>query len=104
MKEKNKPRRLTKYPLAFCFCLLYKSLLMMDLGNTPRKVRNRITFISVALSGMFFYFLWEAMLISYVASPKDIQPFNSLEEFLLNTNKKVVLNPEKYYFIYRVII
>ena len=46
---------------------------------------------------MFFYFLWEAMLISYVASPKDIQPFNSLEEFLLNTNKKVISYSETYF-------
>ena len=55
----------------------------------PQNMRNRITFLSVAICGMFFYFLWEAMLISYVATPKVFRPFDSLEEFLHNTNKKV---------------
>ena len=61
----------------------------MDLGNMPQNMRNRITFLSVAICGMFFFFLWEAMLISYVATPKVFRPFDSLEEFLQNSNKKV---------------
>ena len=89
VKDEAKPRRVRNYSFLACICLLYKSLLMMDLGRTPKKTRNRITFLTVAICGMFFYFLWEAMLISYVASPKSTEPFNSLEEFLANSNKKV---------------
>ena len=89
VKDGNKPRKLKNYPLTSCFCLLYKSLLKMDLGNMPQNMRNRITFLSVAICGMFFFFLWEAMLISYVATPKVFRPFDSLEEFLQHSNKKV---------------
>ena len=68
---------------------MYQSVLMMSSNSAPRKMRNRITFLSVVSGGMFFYFVWEAMLISYVASPKTVTPFDSLEELLLNSNKKV---------------
>ena len=62
---------------------------MLGSSSTPRKMRKQIAFISVVIMSMLFYYLWEAMLISYFSTPFKFQPFNSLEEFLLKTDKKV---------------
>ena len=77
------------FSLTNSYVLVYKSLLMLGSSSTPRKMRKQIAFISVVIMSMLFYYLWEAMLISYFSTPFKFQPFNSLEEFLLKTDKKV---------------
>ena len=77
------------FSISSCYCLLYKSILMMGWSNTPRKVRQRISFITIVIGSMVFYYQWEAMLISYFQNPKINIPFNSLEEFLSKSDKKV---------------
>ena len=72
-----------------CYVLVYKSLLMLGVSSPPRKIRKQITFLSVTTSSMLLFFLWEAMLISYFSTPLKFQSFNSLEEFLSKTDKKV---------------
>ena len=62
---------------------------MLGWSSTPPKTRKRITFLSVVFASMLFYYLWEAMLISYFSTPTQFQPFNSLEEFLSKSDKKV---------------
>ena len=78
-----------RYSLANCYCIVYKSLLMMGWGNNPRRARFRIVFLTIVLSSMIVYYLWEAMLISYFQTPKTVIPFSSLEEFLSKSDKKV---------------
>ena len=62
---------------------------MLGVSSPPRKIRKQITFLSVTIGSMLLYFLWEAMLISYFSTPLKFQSFNSLEEFLSKTDKKV---------------
>ena len=51
--------------------------------------RKRILLIGTVISGMFIYWYWEAKLISYYVVPTKDAPFNTLEEFLQRTSKKV---------------
>ena len=77
------------FSLSDCFCFMYKSLLMIGGTTAPQKISGRITFISVITGSMLFYYLWEAMLISYFSTAKTVLPFNSLEELLTKSDKKV---------------
>ena len=62
-------------------------------GNiAPQKISRRITFITVLAGSMLIYYLWEAMLISYFSTPKTVLPFNSLEELLTKSDRKVRYN------------
>ena len=45
--------------------------------------------MSVVFGGMLIFWLWGAQLKSYFAIPLKTLPFENLEEFLTNTNKKV---------------
>ena len=77
------------YSLSDSYSIVYRSLLKMGLSNTPKNLRKRITFFSVLFGGMVTYYLWEAMLISYFSFPTKLLPFNTLEEFVANTDNKV---------------
>ena len=79
------------FSLSTCYCIVYRSLLMLGWNTTPETLRKRITFLFVLTGGMVFYWLWEAMLISYFSSPTTFLPFNSLEGFLTKSDKKVVI-------------
>ena len=68
---------------------------MLGWSSTPVKARKRITFLTVVVFSMLIYYLWEAMLISYFSTPKTFQPFNSLEEFLSKSDKKVEQCPKR---------
>ena len=78
-----------EYSLSNCYGLLFKSLMMMGCSVTPCELRKRIAFISIFVGSMLLYYQWEAMLISYFQTPTISIPFNSLEEFLSKSDKKV---------------
>ena len=80
------------YSLSDCYCLVYKSLLLLGWTTTLKKTRKRITFLSVLTGSMLFYYLWEAMLISYFSTPKTFIPFDSLDGLLTKSDKKVQHN------------
>ena len=77
------------FSLSDCYCLVYKSILMLGDTTAPQKMSRRITFITVLTGSMMLYYLWEAMLISYFSTPKIDLPFNSLEELLTKSDRKV---------------
>ena len=79
-----------EFSLSNCYGFLFKSLMMMGWSDTPLSVRKRIAFLSIVVGSMVLYYLWEAMLISYFQTPKFSIPFNSLEEFLSKSDKKVI--------------
>ena len=61
------------------------------LGGDMRNntLRSRLSCISILIGGMLLWWMWEAMMISYFAIPSKVFPFNTLEEFLTKSNKKV---------------
>ena len=63
----------------------------MMLGGDMRNntLRSRLSCISILIGGMLLWWMWEAMMISYFAIPSKVLPFNTLEEFLTKSNKKV---------------
>jgi hypothetical protein len=67
------------------------SLLMLSSNMRNRTGGAKLLLIAITLSGMFLYWSWECMLISYFSVPLRAMPFNTLEEFLTKTNKKVDL-------------
>ena len=53
------------------------------------KTRGQILIVTVAIGAMFIFWIWEAELIAYFVIPVKVFPFNTLEEFLSKTDKKV---------------
>ena len=53
------------------------------------KARGQILIVSIAFGAMFIFWIWEAELIAYFVIPVKVFPFNSLEEFMTKTDKKV---------------
>ena len=48
------------------------------------------------LSSMLLYFLWEAMLVSYLAVDVQVLPFNSMETLMSSSNYKMAVPPGWY--------
>ena len=72
-----------------CYYLQYCSSIMLVPKLSEDTDRKRILLIGTVISGMFIYWYWEAKLISYYVVPTKDAPFNTLEEFLTRTSKKV---------------
>ena len=51
--------------------------------------RKKAVAVSIMLGGMVLYWFWESTLISYLIIPTKKFPFQTLEEFYTNTDKKV---------------
>ena len=49
------------------------------------------------IAATLIYYLWEAMLVTYLSSRKTILPFNTIEEMYLNTNFRLALIPNTAY-------
>ena len=78
-----------KWNLSDGYVMVYKSLLLLGSNIRTDTISKRISYLSVMVGGMLLYWLWEAQLISYFSFPSRRLPFNNLEEFLANTDKKV---------------
>ena len=76
------------------FAVLFKSLLMLGVNEKIDTIRKRIVYFSIFFGGMMLFWLWEAMLISYFSFPIKSLPFNSLEEFVSKSDKKVITHNE----------
>ena len=74
------------------YVVVYKCVLVLGSNIRTDTFSKRICYLSVLLCGMLLYWLWEAELISYFAFPSKRLPFNNLEEFLANSDKKVSEN------------
>ena len=48
------------------------------------------------LSSVLLYFLWEAMLVSYLAVDVQVLPFNGMETFMSKSNYKMASAPGWY--------
>ena len=68
---------------------MYRSLLGLRLSTAPKSQRHRIAFASLLISGMWLFWLWRAVLISYFAEPNIILPFHNFEDLLYRSDKKV---------------
>ena len=77
--------------LSDCYCIIYRSVIMYGWNSAPDGFRKRLTFLSILTGGMILYWYWEAMLITYFSVPTTVLPFNSLEEFLTKSDKKVLV-------------
>ena len=77
------------FKLSDCYCFGYKTILFQGWSKTPQAYQNRIAFISVMLTGMLFYWHWEAMIISYLAVRKVVLPYKSFEQLLSTSSDKV---------------
>ena len=76
--------------LSDCYCLVYNAVLMQGLSNTFQSCQNRIAFMFVMIAGMFLYWHWEAMLISYLAVTKTAIPYKSFGQLLSSSSDKVI--------------
>ena len=81
-----------KWNLADGFVIVYTSLLLLGSDIRTDTLSKRISYLSVLVCGMLFFWLWEADLISYFSFPSKRLPFNNLEEFLTYSDTKVSQN------------
>ena len=81
-----------KWNLADGFVIVYTSLLLLGADIRTDTLSKRISYLSVLVCGMLFFWLWEADLISYFSFPSKRLPFNNLEEFLTYSDTKVSQN------------
>ena len=81
-----------------CYAAMYRSLLMLGSNIGMDTSRKRISYLSIVLTGMVCYWLWEAQLISYFSFPLISLPFNNLEEFLEKSDNKVYIYRNLFYF------
>ena len=49
------------------------------------------------IAATLIFYLWEAMLVTYLSSRKTIMPFNTMEEMYLKTNFRLALIPNSAY-------
>ena len=73
-----------------CYQFILCSLLRISFEMRLSSASSRVLFVTTVLFGMSTYWIWEADLTAYFVSPKKELPFNSLEGFLNNTDKKVI--------------
>ena len=77
------------------FCSFYRTFLCETIyGDMSMngKLSTQIAFVSVVFGGMVIYNLWDAMLMSFLASRKTYLPFQTIEELLENSHYKLVLS------------
>ena len=55
-----------------------------------------ICFSSIMLFSAILYYLWEAMLISYLAARVTVLPFTGIETLVANSDFKIAVNPNSY--------
>ena len=93
-----------KWRMLDSYIIVFKSLILLGSDIKSKSLHKRIGYLCIFLSGMILYWLWEAMLISYFSFPTKLLPFNTLEEFVANTDNKVnievVWKPSFHYEFY----
>ena len=47
----------------------------------------------IMIGGILIYYLWEAMLVSYLSTKVVVLPFNNIRELLDNTNFRIGVTP-----------
>ena len=77
--------------LCQCYCFFARSLIMNSTSMMPSTGYNRIAFGSALFGGIAIYYLWEAMLISYLAVKKTELPFQTLNELAEMPKYKLVV-------------
>ena len=78
------------YALGDCYCFVARTLLMHGSSAMPTLHSNRIAFASIVLGGMFLYWYWEAMLISYLAVRTPVLPIKTLEDLAQRPDYQVI--------------
>ena len=71
---------------------VFQSLIMLGHMSLPDRISNKIAFVSVVIGGMTIYTLWDAELMSFLASRKTILPFENIEELIKTSKYKLVLS------------
>lgn len=64
---------------------------------TPEYGASRIAFLTVVIGGVFIFWHWEAMLISYLATRVIVLPFESLDELVEKSDYNIMIIPGSYY-------
>ena len=77
--------------LGDCYNLLLRALIMLTPSTLPDTDTKKMMVVTILLSGSFLYWIWEATLIANFSIPTRRFPFQSLEELLENTDKKVCI-------------
>ena len=81
-----------EYRIGGCFVFVTKTLIMQGNRIMPSRTSNRIAFASILLGGITMYYLWEAMLISYLAVRKVSLPLRTLNDLSKKSEYKVKSN------------
>ena len=77
------------WSLSYCYYLVYSQVTKTYSSTKIERTRGQTLIVSVAFSVMFIFWIWEAELIAYFVIPVKVFPFNTLEEFLTKTDKRV---------------
>ena len=77
------------WSLTYCYYLVYSQVTKTYNSTKIERTRGQTIIVTVAFGVMFIFWIWEAELIAYFVIPVKVFPFNTLEEFLTKTDKKV---------------
>ena len=66
---------------------------MRGWNTLPSKLPARIALISLIFFGTMFFWHWEAMLISYLATRVISLPFKDIPDLVLNTPFRIIVQP-----------
>ena len=85
----GKKAHIGAWSLSYCYYLVYSQVTKTYNNTKIEKTRGQTLTVSVAFGVMFIFWIWEAELIAYFVIPVKVFSFNTLEEFLTKTDKKV---------------
>ena len=75
-----------------CYVAMFRSLIMIHNSESDNSnIRRRICNLTIIVSGMLIYWLWEADLITFFAFPSTALPFTTLKGLLDDSNLKVIM-------------
>ena len=85
------------FKLSDCYQFMLKTLIMQGSWMLPRNNASRIALGAALFGGITIYYLWEAMLISYLAVKRTELPLRTYEDLLQRSDYKLVVPQGSYY-------
>ena len=79
------------FKLSDCYQFMAKTFVMQGSRMMPRNNASRIALGAALFGGITIYYLWEAMLISYLAVKRTELPLRTYEDLLQQSDYKLVL-------------
>ena len=82
-----------EFTVGKCYIYLCSTLTMRGWNTLPSKLPARIALFSLIFFGTMFFWHWEAMLISYLATRTISLPFKDITDLMINTQYRIILAP-----------